>query len=297
MKPSRRRFFISIKILFMNDDLEEEEKFSDDPEEQLKIENDILKLKLQAELGADFTVEEELSPDVENIFLKNVLELEHQFANASYKSIFEILGSPEVAKEDELDDEEIKPALARVEELLDENGIVVDYGEEYDPRTKYQFITEELFFKESTLVNIPGMTTHFIYEEFHPNHKLDIKGQAEAFFTHWELRSFDEKNSIELASSFKLEEGRVVTKAQVVQQFSWIFDSYVRIENFSASIDQISFSLGDDDTGEGTVGGTVSYVAILENEDTKSFEGPFSLHLDYNGYWSIDYFQWPGFNW
>src|SRR3954470_16625322 len=130
----------------MNDDLDEE-KFSDDPEEQLKIENDILKLKLQAELGADFTVEEELSPDVENIFLKNVLELEHQFANASYKTIFEIIGSPVVMKEAELDEQEIKPALARLEELLDENGIVVDYGEEYDLRTKYRFITEELFFK------------------------------------------------------------------------------------------------------------------------------------------------------
>jgi hypothetical protein len=54
----------------MNNDLSEEEKFSDDPEEQLKIENDILKLKLQAELGGAFEGEEGLSPDLENIFLK-----------------------------------------------------------------------------------------------------------------------------------------------------------------------------------------------------------------------------------
>ena len=281
----------------MNDDLNEEEKFSDDPEEQLKIENDILKLKLQAELGADFTLEEELSPDVENIFLKNVLELEHHFANASYKTIFEILGSPAVAKEAELDDDEIKPALARVEELLEENGIAVDYVEDYDARIKYRFITEELFYKESTLVDIPGMTTHFIYEEFHPNHKLDIKGQAETFFRHWELRSFDENTSIELAPSFKLEDGRVVSKAEVLQQFAWIFESYVTIQDFSVSIDQISFTMTGEDIGAGSVAGTVSYVAVLENEETKSFEGPFKLSLDYNGYWNINYFQWPGFNW
>ena len=39
----------------MDENINDEEKFSEDPDEQLKIENEILKLKLQAELGADFT--------------------------------------------------------------------------------------------------------------------------------------------------------------------------------------------------------------------------------------------------
>src|SRR5438128_1432314 len=185
--------------MFMNDNFEEEEIFSDDPEEQLKIENDILKLKLQAELGADFKGDEELSPDIENIFLKNVLEFEHQFANASFETVFEILGSPVVDKEADLNDKEIERALAFIEELMEQKGIVVDYAEEYDKRVKYKFVTEELFDKEATLIDIPGMTTHFIYEEFHPNHASDIRDRAETFFKHWEERSFDE-NSIELAS-------------------------------------------------------------------------------------------------
>ena len=38
----------------MKDEENEEEKFSDDPEEQMKIENELLKLKLSAELGGTF---------------------------------------------------------------------------------------------------------------------------------------------------------------------------------------------------------------------------------------------------
>lgn len=48
----------------------EEEKFSYDPEENLCMQNDFLKMKMMAESGAWFGGEGGLPPDIENQFLK-----------------------------------------------------------------------------------------------------------------------------------------------------------------------------------------------------------------------------------
>jgi hypothetical protein len=166
----------------MKDDMEEE-SFSEDPEEQLRIENEILKLKIQAELGGDFEGEANLSPDVENLFLRNVLEFEHQQANAPVKTLKEILDHPFFIPAEELNDEEVSRSLSAMEELLETKGIVVDYATDYSARTKYKFITEELFEKEAPDIDIPGMFMHYIYEEFHPNHPMDIEAVTGQFFS------------------------------------------------------------------------------------------------------------------
>jgi hypothetical protein len=45
-----------------------------------------------------------------------------------------------------------------------------------------RFIIEELFQHEMDGICIPGMTFHFIYEEFHPKSRLDIKRVIDYFF-------------------------------------------------------------------------------------------------------------------
>ena len=57
-------------------ELPEEEKFSDDPEENLRMQNDFLKMKMMAESGAFFGGEGGLPADIENQFLKNIMEFE-----------------------------------------------------------------------------------------------------------------------------------------------------------------------------------------------------------------------------
>ena len=54
----------------------DEEKLSDDPEENLRMENELLKLKLQAQFGASPGTSEGLPPGIENEFLKNVYAFE-----------------------------------------------------------------------------------------------------------------------------------------------------------------------------------------------------------------------------
>ncbi len=274
----------------------EEELFSDDPEEHLKIENDILKIKLQAELGGDFESEEELPPEIENAFLKNVIEFEHQFANATTKTLYEVLDSPPFEEAENMSDIQVEQALQDIEELMLQKGVEVDYGDDYSARLKYCFVTEELFLKESPFFHVPGMMMHYIYEEFYPNHRLDIKRNAEYFSEHWFNRNFNEYSN-EVSPELVTADGKTLTREELFEKFKHIFDSYTTFENTFFSIDNVSFELHEDETGQGFAEGFASYDAILENGETQHFEGPYKLYMHFDGWWNIFYFVWPGFRW
>ena len=53
--------------------MEKDELFSDDPQENMRIENDFLKLKLKAQYGDAFFMESnaDLPPEIENEFKKH----------------------------------------------------------------------------------------------------------------------------------------------------------------------------------------------------------------------------------
>ena len=82
-----------------NNELPEDEKFSDDPEENLRMQNDFLKMKMMAESGAFFGGEGGLPADIENQFLKNVMEFEKANAGSPIQKIFYILGKPTFEEE------------------------------------------------------------------------------------------------------------------------------------------------------------------------------------------------------
>jgi hypothetical protein len=63
-------------------------------------------------------------------------------------------------------------------ELLSKKGIEIDTIYEVEDRELYRFITQELFFHEIEDIQLEGMSWHFIYEEFHPNHLNDVKSDC-----------------------------------------------------------------------------------------------------------------------
>ena len=274
----------------------DKEIFSEDPDEQLNIENEILKLKLQVELGGNYESEGDLPPEIENAFLKNVIDFEHKYANASSRTLYDVLEKPAFIKAELLSDAQIDNALADLETLMEKKGIVVDYGEEYGTRLKYTFITEELLQKESHYFHVPGMTMHYVYEEFHPNHRLDISNQADCFYDDWIEQNFNE-NSSEMAATFTTPPGIELTRDELFARFKNIFDSYTSFENDAFSIDAIHYELNDEGVGKGTAEGFISYNAILENGEAQHFNGSYKLFFKYDGYWEINYFEWPGFIW
>ena len=76
---------------------------------------------------------------------------------------------------------ELAGELDRLFELLFENDIAIDFLHEQNDREMYRFITEEMLEEEIDDIQIPGMVSHFIYEEFHPNDEDDITDAIEEF--------------------------------------------------------------------------------------------------------------------
>src|ERR1700730_2318592 len=103
-------------MIFMNqNELNEEEKFSDDPEENLRMQNDFLKMKLMAQSGAFFGGEGGLSADIENLFLKNIMEFEKANTNLKTDSIFDILGKPNFEDEKNLSEEKFRIQFSKLQ--------------------------------------------------------------------------------------------------------------------------------------------------------------------------------------
>jgi hypothetical protein len=271
-----------------------DQPLSDDPEENLRMENELLRLKLQAELGGQSHSSGNLPPELENEFLKNILAFEHNYANSKRITIYDLLGKPEFKKTEDLNDEAIELALEEVTNLLAKKNIMVHFDEECNSRTRYHFITEELFEKETDDFKIPGMTTNFDYEEFHPNHKKDIQNRAIEFLSGWFKQSFDE-NSWELADYFVLPDRRVLSKKDIIAQLKNIFNTYKAFTNEDFFIKEIKFELNENG-GLGHAEGGVKYDAVLENGETIVIQGGFKLYLsNENGWWSIFHIVFPGF--
>jgi len=193
-----------------------------------------------------------------------------------------------------LDDTEIELALEQITCLMYEKNMEIYFGDGYDSRLKYHFITEELFEHETDFTPMPGMTTHFDYEEFHPNHQKDIERATLKFLMGWFSRDIDECGW-QLADYFALPDRKILSKGEVVTQLTNIFEAYTAFTDDKYLIKDIGFQL-QEDGGLGHAEGVLKYRATLESGEHISMEGPFKLYFTLErGYWSIFHIIFPGF--
>ncbi|MFH1194731.1 MAG: hypothetical protein V1720_03400 [bacterium] len=159
--------------------------YSDDAQSfYLDEQNKKKQKELKEKYGMDFQKgETELPPEIENQFLNNVEKFEEAWENAESKKIIEIIGNPVFKKTDDLSKEQIPDEIEKILKLYNEHSINIDVIEKDDVSDEdfHRFLTEELPLHETDLVPIGGMTTNFIYEEFHPSNKLDAKDAIEWF--------------------------------------------------------------------------------------------------------------------
>lgn len=265
-------------------------------EEKLRMENELLKLKMQAELGAQFHEESDIPADMENIFLKNILAFHEAAQNQTSITVAKKLANPKFTKAIDLSNAEIGNELERLENLLAEHHIVVDYIGDYDDRTKYVFLTEELFDIEIDDMEIGDMKRHFIYEDFHPDHAADIKKHAEDFINLW-FKQAIKADSWELADEFILPEGKIKTKEEVVNQIHDIFNLSNGFINGRYDIIEVDYKLMEEDRGMGYAEGALGYRVLLANGETEVISGPFKLYFALEfGYWQIIHLVFPGFS-
>lgn len=277
------------------------EIFSEDPQENLRVENDVLKLKMSAQFGALFSEDPpgDLPPQIENEFLKNVLAFEEAHQHAIRAKVYDVLGRPLFKKETELPDRDIKEALAGIVQIMEENGMILNILANYGARTIYKFITEELFEVEVAAMEdlVPGMMMNFTYEDFYPNRKYDIHNRALEFLTHWMEQKLCD-NSWELADNFILADGRILSKQEGLAKIRNMFESYNRFVNGGYVISDVNFHLNEDTTGMGYAEGVIKYDAILETGEQHHVEGPFKLYMSMEyEWWQIFYFVFPGYTW
>lgn len=280
--------------------MEQDEKFSDDPLENMKIENEFLKIKLQAQYGDGFFMQGDanLPPEIENEFLKNMIAFEDNSKNAEYTTVYEKIGSPIYKKASELNKEEIAEALESITLSMEEHGVSLDICDgPYPDEVIYTFITEELFEHEIEKEAMFGGGWHFIYEEFYPNDKVDIEKNTHAFLKHWFTRDFNEYSS-ELAYHFITADGTTLDRKTFFEKLNMFFESFTDFKNDGYNIDEVKFELYDKESGMGHAEGMLKYDALMENGEMIHYEGPYKLYMQREDkYWNIVYFVMPGFVW
>ncbi|MFZ9660314.1 MAG: hypothetical protein ACO29O_00435 [Chitinophagaceae bacterium] len=147
-------------------------------EDALKAENDYIKMKLMLEHGAEIQYSENLpglSPETEQKFLHYIMDYEQKEAMAREMTVFDILGKPQHFPDvNGVADEDIAQVLKRLLEMMKRKGIEVSvFSPNVSKRELYRFITRELFFHRMLYINMEGMRTCFIYDEFHPDHEYE----------------------------------------------------------------------------------------------------------------------------
>ena len=150
-------------------------------QEEWHMENQMLKIDLEQRFGKpiELNTHEDVPKIplfIENEFLKHMSNFENQFKDAKETSIHELIGHPKFKHANELKDTKLKVEIFRILRMLSKHNIEVDFLANYPEEIIYTFLTTELMEKSVPDVTIPGFSTHFIYEEFHPNHPFLIEG-------------------------------------------------------------------------------------------------------------------------
>lgn len=144
--------------------------------------NNAKRIELSDKFGGVFVAGDlQLPADVESEFLQRIEEFELKWASHDVTTVRRFIGDPPVSPLAELSRDELPIELGHLMSTLDDNDIELDFGERPCDEEVYRFIVEELFEHEIDDIRVPGMVCHFIYEEFHPNPRLEVRLASEWF--------------------------------------------------------------------------------------------------------------------
>lgn len=263
------------------------------PEEKLRIENEIEKLKLSAFHGAEFFSKNELPPEVENEWLKYIAHFEKKWEDVERITVAEKLGHPGFPAVESLTEAEIAENLDNVQQLMARHGLFLDTIAEVPAVEIYRFITEELFQQEIDDIDIEGLQTVFIYEEFYPNDELDIEQVLTDFISEMLGKKFQDYLHLHLSESCQSANGKTLSAEAAAEKaisYSELYDHFEidTVTNFQIEINETET--------EAYVTFFCSYRAVTNNEATP-FEGEATATMAKGklGYWNIETLSMPGF--
>ncbi len=270
-----------------------------DNEEELRLENEILKMNLKLKFGGSegsfFGGDGNLPPEIENEFLKQVMAFEDAAKNKKNTTVGQKLGFPKFEKIEGLPEKQIAEKLKQAFTLLENKNIFLDITQgPYANETIYRFITEELINHEMDDIEVADMKTHFIYEEFHPNHNADLANLADEFFTQFWAKNFS-NSTLYFANELITDDKKMLKYEAFQLKIQQFFDSFDYFENGKFQIHENKHHISDE-FGIGHVTGPVKYTGVLENGEKIDFYDGYIIYFQYSGYgWEICSFSVPGF--
>jgi hypothetical protein len=269
-----------------------------DDQEKLREENEFLKMKIMLQHGAEFGINrsEDLPPEVEHHFLKNVLAFEKQYQEGKQIKIFDKIERPVHFKPvAEIPDDAIVQAWDELREYMNKYCVDLDAcSPNVTSRELYRFTTEELFQHETDDINMPGWVTHFIYDEFYPDPVYDSTQLAIRECIDYIFR----KDPVEWMHNYKDGETRLNDHAALSQE-----DLKKILNRFKDCYDEIELISNEDIScivkeNLSTVKGKFDAKATIGNENI-ALEGSWKIQLEKeeeSGYWSIYDVQLEGVN-
>lgn len=171
----------------------------------------------------------DLSPALESKFLNHIQQFEEQFEITEDIELIEYLGNPKFKKIEEINLQELEKEIEIVLSIYNENLVNVSDDSEVTAKDIYMFLTEELPKHVMQNMRISGMTTNFIYEEFHPSNKLDAKMAIEDTL----IAAFHKDREFGMTfvanENLQNEEGKPISKKEFENSLYLLFDDVAEI--------------------------------------------------------------------
>lgn len=291
--PHFDTILISWKIRCMRNDLNNDWQAEEGGKSQdLRIENEILKMKMEAEFGANVhSAGANFPPELENRFLKSIYDFElASRKNVSKLTLFEIIGCPEVRCSSELNEVEVEQELKRIIQIMLDHQIVLNTRKSYQSHIIYDFIISELFPYEMENLQIPGYYCHFAYEDFHPDHDYDLRVDAKEFLQLVISQTLDREYN-GMYDQVVLEDGRILTSKETYDRIMWSLSDYSECRLKELEIQEVSFTETD-----ALVRFQIEYSCcyLAKENITIRGSGKLAYRKDYGGYWYVSELIIPG---
>jgi hypothetical protein len=141
-------------------------------DQQLKLENELLKIRLLAETGAVVHIDSDASPEMEHAFLQMVLSIESQYP-LKKTTVHNFIGEPLLPVLEHLETEQdCSIEVEKLLQVLDLNSIDVVFPEYLSWKEMLRFLVQDLMPEPIDEIRIPQLRALFFYDTFHPDSPL-----------------------------------------------------------------------------------------------------------------------------
>ena len=259
-------------------------------EEELELQ----KLRMKAKFGSVFGGSESLSPEMELEWLKQVESFEDAYSSMKRVTVREILGDLIIKNPEEIPEDQLDKELDDLLDKMSEKGVDLDIICETPAIDIYNFIINELLPHETDDLSGTGFTTHFIYEEFHPNAEHDITHLVEDFLRDFCSVDYYDHIIYNLDKQVYDSKGNLIPREEMLERIRPFGESFEKPKIKEWEVKKL---LINEDKTEAEFDVFVKY--NVKSRDTRAktiFSGlaSFMLIKDDMDYWGIRKFSIPG---